>query len=245
MRPAGTSLMGGYKNFFLGLYADHLWFLLALFWATLSCVLFLPIVKRHLFTSLFITLLTALAAQLFLSSVEYYRLSMIASPILCFGFGMFFYHAKDRVETLSVNWKKLLLIILFTSMVSLICFDRSIDGSLYLGWLISIIGCVLIYYMFDFLQDKRIVGKVYSNKFYKWIESNNMEYYLFHIPFPMLFFMIFYPVLDIAPVLFIAMTFLFTFSATTVVVWIISRIKQQKHFACIFQSDRQKLHPND
>ncbi|MEG0108877.1 MAG: acyltransferase [Lachnospiraceae bacterium] len=244
-RPSGTSLINGYHNFLIGLHTDHLWFLLALFWATLSCVLLLPIVKKRMFASIAITLLMALAAQLFLGSVDYYKLCLIALPILCFGFGMFFYHAKERIETLSVNRKRVLLLMLLVSMVTLICFDRSMKGNLYLGWSISIMGCVLFYYLFDFLQNKSIVGKVCSSKSYKWIESNNMEYYLFHMPFPKIFFIIFYPVLDIPPVLFIALTFLFTFLATTVVVWIIYRIKQQKNIIRIFQFSRRELPQND
>lgn len=243
--PMGTSLMAGYQNFLLGQYAEHLWFLLALFWATLSGVLLLPIVKKRMFASIAITLLMALAAQLFLSSVDYYRLSMIALPILCFGFGMFFYHAKERVETLSANRKRVLLLMLFVFMVTLICFDRRMNGNLYLGWLISVMGCVLFYYLFEFLQDKKITSKVCSGRFYKWIESNNMEYYLFHYPFPKIFFIIFYPILNLPPVLFIVLIFFLTFAVTTVVVWIVSCIKQQKSFVPIFQSSSQGLPKNN
>lgn len=244
-RPAGTSLMGGYQNFLLGLFADHLWFLLALFWATLSCVLLLLILKKHLFTSIIIMLLMALAAQLFLGSIPYYKLSTIAQLILCFGFGMFFYHAKDRIEKLSANRRRAFIITLFISMVILIYFDSSMNGNLYLGWLISVMGCVLAYYIFEFLQDKSITSKVCSGRFYKWIDSHNMEYYLFHMPFPMIFFVVFYPVLGIPPVPFICLTFLFTFMATTIVVWIISRIKQQKHFVQIVQFSKSGLPQND
>lgn len=244
-RPAGTSLMGGYQNFLLGLFADHLWFLLALFWVTLSCLLLLPILKKHLFTSIIIVLLMALAAQLFLGSVPYYKLSTISLPILCFGFGMFFYHAKGWIAKLSANLRRAFLTTFFISMVILIYFDRSMSGNLYLGWLISVMGCVLAYYMFEFLQDKNITRKVCSSRFYKWIDSHNMEYYLFHIPFPIIFFIIFYPVLGIAPVPFICLTLLFTFMATTIVVWIISRIKQQKRFIQIVQFSKRGLPQND
>lgn len=228
MRPVGTSLTDGYQAFFVGLYTSHLWFLLALFWATLSCMLILPILKKHPLISLIITLLMALAAQLFLDSVQYYTLSQIALPILCFGFGMFFYHAKDWVETLPKSRKSVLLTTLFIALIALICFDCSIKRNLYIGWLISIMGCLGIYYMFDFLQYKRVTRKMCSSKLYRWFDSNSMEYYLFHMPFPMLFFMILYPISDITPILFIALIFIFTVAATTIVVWIISRVKRQK-----------------
>lgn len=187
----------------------------------------------------------ALAAQLFLGSVPYYKLSTISLPILCFGFGMFFYHAKDWIAKLSANLRRAFLTTFFISMVILIYFDRSMSGNLYLGWLISVMGCVLAYYMFEFLQDKNITRKVCSSRFYKWIDSHNMEYYLFHIPFPIIFFIIFYPVLGIAPVPFICLTLLFTFMATTIVVWIISRIKQQKRFIQIVQFSKRGLPQND
>ncbi|HWR40169.1 MAG TPA: acyltransferase family protein, partial [Patescibacteria group bacterium] len=219
-RPAGTSLAGGYLAFSLGLFTDHLWFLLALFWVSLFCILLSPLLKRSVVAGSVITLVTALFIQEFLQAVPYYKINQTALPIISACFGMIIYRVHTSIERLQPGRQLLITGVLLGFVIILICFDK---GNAYIGWLISITGCILIYFSSALLAKINIAAIICDSTLYEWVERNSMKYYLFHMPFPYLFFLWLYPVLKISPVIFILLNFVFTLAVTTVVVLVLGK----------------------
>ena len=219
-RPAGTSLTAGYLAFLLGLFTDHLWFLLALFWVSIFCLLLFPLLNRSVVAGGVISLAAALIIQEFLQEVQYYKFNQIALPMISACIGMLVYRVCTQIEQLLLGKQLFITGALLVFVITTMRFD---SGSVYLGWLISIAGCVLVYLSFTLLaKTKRTVALCHST-FYEWVERHSMKYYLLHMPFPYLFFLWCYPALKIPPTIFMLLNFIFTVAATTAVVLLLGK----------------------
>jgi hypothetical protein len=219
-RPAGTSLSGGYLVFSLGLFTDHLWFLLALFWVSVFCILLSPLLKRSVVAGIIISLAAALVIQEFLQAVQYYKLNQTALPLISACLGMIIYRVHTQIEQLLPSKQLLITGALLIFVITLMCFDK---GNVYFGWLISITGCILIYFFSTLFIKTKIAATICYSKLYEWLERHSMKYYLFHMPFPYLFFMWFYSGWEISPIIFILLNFIFTVAVTTIVVLVLTK----------------------
>lgn len=222
-RPAGTSLWAGYQAFLAGLFTDHLWFLLALFWVNVFFILLFPLLNRSLTTGVLFSLAAAVIIQEFLQTVPYYKLDQTALPIVSALFGILVYRGQALVEALPSGRKRLMIGGLLGLVVVLLHFDQ---GNVYFGWVISIAGCLLFYFCSTIFVQTKMAAQILYSRLYEWTERHSMQYYLFHMPFPYLFFRWFYPGLHISPVLFILLNLLTTIMVTTAVVLVFQKARQ-------------------
>ena len=214
-RSAGTSLWSGYQAFLAGLFTDHLWFLLALFWVNVFFILLFPLLNWSLTTGVLFSLAAAVIIQEFLQTVPYYKLDQTALPIVSALFGILVYRGQALVEALPTSRMRLIIGGLLGLVAVLLHFDQ---GNVYFGWIISITGCLLFYFCSTIFVQTKMAAQILYSRLYEWTERHSMQYYLFHMPFPYLFFRWFYPGLHISPVLFILLNLLTTIMVTTAVV---------------------------
>ena len=72
-REYGDSWLESYKSMALGVFSDHLWFLLMLYWVSLVFILMIPLLRKDLIIVMgLITLGLAVVIELF-CTFEYYK----------------------------------------------------------------------------------------------------------------------------------------------------------------------------
>ena len=219
-RPAGTSLSGGYQAFLSGMFTDHLWFLLVLFWVDVFFILLFPLFRKSWLAGAGFSLAAVWLIQEFLQAFPYYKLDQTALPILSALFGILAYRARALAEPQRGGRQRIFAGALLVLVSLFLYYDR---GNIYLGWAISIAGCLLFYFLSTMFVRTKIAAVIIYSRGYKWMEKQGMKYYLLHMPFPYLIFLGFYSRLHLSPLLFMLLNLAGTLAATTLVVWLLDR----------------------
>lgn len=186
-RPLHATLLEGYSVALRGLFAEHLWFLLVLFWVTLFWLLFLPIVRK---TNQFIGLVIAVAAaalvQCFGSGLTWFCFWHTSGPLFFFYLGCLAYWHRERIDPLLIRFPRLLLLAL---AVALAVLSQLTSASFVAICLISSLGCA-----FSYLLSLMLVQKGYQSlrsvALYRYFEEYSFRFYLFHMPTGLLAFKI-------------------------------------------------------
>jgi peptidoglycan/LPS O-acetylase OafA/YrhL len=130
-RPAGFTLAQTYQAGLTGLFNDHLWFLLLLFWVSLFWLAVLPLVRR---TGIFFGFALAIAISLLIDNygrgLTWYVLWQTPGQIIYFYLGYCLYHYRSRLaelfekKSLSLLAGNLFLFILSGLFIQMACFSR-------------------------------------------------------------------------------------------------------------------------
>jgi peptidoglycan/LPS O-acetylase OafA/YrhL len=184
-RPLHITLMEGYSLALRGLFADHLWFLLVLFWVSLFWLLALPIVRRtNQFTGAIIAVAVAALVQGFGGDLTWFCFSQISAPLLFFYLGCLTYWHRERINTLLMSFP---LLLLFALAAALAVLSPLSSASFPAACLISCLGCA-----FSYLLSLMLVHKGYQalRTFspYRYFEEHSFRFYLFHMPTGLLVF---------------------------------------------------------
>ena len=223
--PADASLLETWKTVALGLFTDHLWFLLVLFWITLFWIITLWVLQKlgrdTALTGGMVALVAALCLQNYGDWLKWYCLWEAPSFILCYYMGIVAFRNHEALNTLC-RTRPLALGLGLTALIVLLW---PYAGTPVSGWIVSLLCALLVYHMF--LLTAGLYPLLQSFAPFAWFERNGFRFYLFHLPTPLLVFMWLYKPLQLPPVAFVLLNIAITLTVTTVIV-IASRKLEEK-----------------
>ncbi len=205
-RPDGAGWAEGYKCMALGQFSDHLWFLWMLFWVTLFFILLTPLIRKNMMALMFvITVAAALCVDLFLGDFPYFKLSQIASYLICFYLGMLFCKYAVKIEALSKSIKITITLLLFAV---LIVYAVLLPQHFAFKYVFRPAGALFFVFFFMLLSKNSIWSKIYKTKYYDTFIRHQMNIYLMHMPLPYVFSRILRPYIGHIPWLCILTSFI-------------------------------------
>ena len=190
-RPEHAGLLEGYKAMFLGEFSDHLWFLLILFWTSLTFILLKPLCRKKFLVPLFFaSTAVALVDVFFLKNISYYKISQFHFMIWPFFCGIFCYFFREWFITLK-PW--ILWIFIIAGMLVCAYFVIFPYTVFWQEWIAKSVTAVMLYLFGVWLEKTDVMKKICKGKFWDFSRENNLYLYLFNLPVPHFFFMIFSP----------------------------------------------------
>ncbi|MDR1166538.1 MAG: acyltransferase, partial [Deltaproteobacteria bacterium] len=178
-RPEGYTLAQTYRAGLTGLFADHLWFLLVLFWVDSFFALTRPIVTR--FGALSVPALALAAALLvngFGSELAWYSIRETCGPFIWFGLGNILYRYRNGIGEALARLPKTLFcanVVLFVAAATFGARTTSVGF-----WLTCCLGTLFAFQACLYLA--RQYCRLREFKPYRYFEDNAFRFYLFHMP---------------------------------------------------------------
>ena len=214
--PADATLLETWKSVSLGLFTDHLWFLLVLFWITLFWIIALRVLQKlgrdTALTGGMVALVAALCLQNYGGWLKWYCLWEAPSFILCYYMGIVAFRNHEALNALC-RARPLALGLGLTALIVLLW---PYAGAPVSGWIVSLLCVLLVYHLF--LLSAGLYPLVQSFAPFAWFERNGFRLYLFHLPTPLLVFMWLYKPLQLPPLAFIALNIAITLTVTAAIV---------------------------
>jgi peptidoglycan/LPS O-acetylase OafA/YrhL len=178
-RPEGYTLAQTYRAGLAGLFTDHLWFLLVLFWVNAFFALLRPIERR--FGGLSGPVL-ALAAALLMDGygrgLTWYAVWETSGPLVWFGLGNILCRYRDGIgETLARRPKTLF------GMNAVLFVGAAVLGAQttpVVYWLTCCLGALVAFQAC--LHAARRHDRLRGFSLYRYFEDNAFRFYLFHMP---------------------------------------------------------------
>jgi peptidoglycan/LPS O-acetylase OafA/YrhL len=178
-RPEGYTLAQTYHAGLAGLFTDHLWFLLVLFWVDAFFAAMRPIVRR--FGGLAVPAL-ALAAALLVDGYgrgwTWYAVWEASGPLVWFGLGNILCRYRDGIEATLARYPGTLFgmnAVLF--VVAAVCGTQATP---IVSWLTCCLGALVVFQAC--LYSARRHAWLRSFQPYRYFEDNAFRFYLFHMP---------------------------------------------------------------
>lgn len=213
---ADATLLETWKSVALGLFNDHLWFLLVLFWITLFWIIALWALRKcGRDTALYggiLALAAALCMQNYGGWLTWYCLWETPPFILCYYLGIAAFRNRETLDALCRSRPFALGI----GLLALIILLWPYAGAPVSGWIVSLLCALLMYHIF--LLCSGIYPLLQAVAPFAWFERNAFRFYLFHLPTPLLVFMWLYKPLQLPPVAFALLNIVITLAATSVIV---------------------------
>jgi hypothetical protein len=224
--PADATLLETWKVVSLGLFTDHLWFLLVLFWVTLFWVAALLVLKKCGRDTALAGALAAMAAALcmqnFGGGLKWFCLWETPPFILCYYLGIVAFRNREALDALCMRRP-----VLFGGCLAALIFLLWPHAAAPVaGWAVSLL-CALLGYHLSLLAAAVCYSRFQTCRFYTWFERNGFRFYLFHMPTPLLVFMCLYKPLQLPPVAFILLNVVITFAVTTGIVLLSHKIEKK------------------
>lgn len=207
-RPEHAGFLEGFKAMLLGQFSDHLWFLWGLFWATLLFCLLLPLCRNEKLHPILFVIITAVSVleQLYITGIPYFKLFSAASYNWVFFVGMICYYYRFHFFNIKrpILWGllaatvMLLVALLYAPIGQNLPEAESIQYKLItlgldvLGWLKYAAGGFTIFLIAVMMERYGVMEKFFQTKVWDYTFRHNMDLYLFNLPLPHLFFMLFY-----------------------------------------------------
>jgi peptidoglycan/LPS O-acetylase OafA/YrhL len=222
-RPLHATLLEGYSAALRGLFADHLWFLLVLFWVTLFWLLLLPLVCRtNQFVGFVVAVAAAALAQGFGGGLTWFCFWEISAPLFFFYLGCLAYWHRERIDSLLMRFP---LLLLFGLAAALAVLSPLPSAPFVVACLVSGVGCA-----FSYLLSLMLVRKGYQSLCafvpYRYFEEHSFRFYLFHMPPGLLVFKIVNGAVELPVFLQIVVIFVLCFTATSVIVIVSCRLEE-------------------
>ncbi|MBO5576420.1 MAG: acyltransferase [Ruminococcus sp.] len=179
-RPENAGLLEGYKYFFLGCFAEHLWFFLMLFWVTLIFILLKPLLSKKLLPlTLVIVIGLSVAAQYLLDGIEYYKLGQIAPYILIYFIGIAIYYYSEKLENMPPVLMLTVCAVLF--VVSFVTIQyKDVHFAVY--WLGRSTGGLSLLFLFLAIDTIGLNKKLHKTRFWQFLSKNSIVIYLYNCP---------------------------------------------------------------
>jgi peptidoglycan/LPS O-acetylase OafA/YrhL len=177
-RPEGFSLGETYRAALSGLFTDHLWFLLVLFWVASFWAILQPLRKRFGLSS---GLACAFAASLLMRyygrGLTFYCVWQTDGPLLWFAAGCVLFRHRARFERAAARYPLPLFAVNAALFAAL---SRYSSQTPLLYWITCGLGalaafqiCLHLARRYEWLRQFRL---------YRYFEDNSFRFYLFHIP---------------------------------------------------------------
>lgn len=223
--PADATLLETWKTVALGLFTDHLWFLLVLFWVTLFWIITLWILQKcGRDTALFggmVALVAALCVQNYGGWLKWYCLWETAPFILCYYLGIVAFRNHEALDAFCRQRP----VSLGAGLIALIVLLWPYANAPVSGWIVSLLCALLLYHLF--LLNTWAYSLVQAFPPFAWLERNGFRIYLFHLPTPLLVFMWLYKPLQLPPVAFVLLNIAITLTVTSVIVAISRKVEEK------------------
>lgn len=215
-RPENASFFEGLRCMLLGQFSDHLWFLWMLFWVTLFFILLSPLVdKKKMVVVTVLSIALAVCVDLFLVDFPYFKLSQIGPYVLCFLAGILFYQNREKIGGLSTLAKVLCLLPAAAVVLAYAVFTPQHFVLMYIA---RLSGAIMFFFIFEIVGDSRAWCAIGSTKGYSYIKAHSMTLYCFNMPFPYLYFRLFFPHVGATPWLCTVLIFVHALCAMVITV---------------------------
>ncbi|MDR1342184.1 MAG: acyltransferase [Prevotellaceae bacterium] len=177
-RPEGYTLAQTYRAGLAGLFADHLWFLLVLFWVSAFFAVVRPVVSR--FGGLAIPVL-ALAAALPVNeygrALTWYAVWETGGPLVWFGLGSILCRYRDGIGKMLARRPGTLFGLNVVLFVVAAVFGAQ---ATLMRWLTCCLGALAAFQACLYLARRH--SRLHGFRLYRYFEDNAFRFYLFHMP---------------------------------------------------------------
>lgn len=215
LRPAETPFIQTLALGLQGKFVDHLWFLLALFWASLFWMFSRPLLRRlPSWASLVYALIAALCVECFGKGLTWYCLWETGAPILYLFSGAYAFQHREKLDVVFLSRPIRAALCILVPMAILLPFAHK---AFIISWTLGVLG-ILLFYLLGLVASKTIYPYLERCPIYAYFERNSFRYYLFHMPTPIVLFtaLASMPRLPAWPAIFLL--FFLTLAVTTVLV---------------------------
>lgn len=214
-RPEGTPFFDTLGFALSGVFVDHLWFLLVLFWANVFWIAATPwLGKGKIVQGAICALLVALCIESYGKGLRWYCLWETATPILSFYLGCVVCWHRETVDRFLFRQPLLSLAVLFVLVALLVPYSTSGAPAYWLG---SLAACIFSYQLSQILVVT-VYPSLQTLRWYRYFEDNAFRYYLFHMPTGLVSFVLINALFPLPPVPFVLLSFTLTMAVTTVFV---------------------------
>ncbi len=223
-RSLHATLLETYKAGLLGLFTDHLWFLLGLFWGTAFWIVVLPLVERFDAVYGFLAgFAAALAVDFWGGGLTWFCLWECGPFIVYMYGGILIYRHREAVNAF-IRRRAAASCIFLILMIGAAASAKGI-GFKPAGWLLSCICCCAAYAV-ALVAANRFPHFLAENRVYRFFERNSFRYYLFHLPPGILVFRALREISSLHPALFVFVSFCITTLLTTIIVIALGRLEE-------------------
>jgi peptidoglycan/LPS O-acetylase OafA/YrhL len=177
-RPAGYTLAQTYRVGLEGLFADHLWFLLVLFWVSIFFAALRPLANRlGGFLVPALAVVAALLVDEYGRTLTWYAVWEISGPLIWFGLGTILCRYREGIGK-ALARRPLSLFGLNAVLFVLTALFLTQTTQMY--WLTCCLGALTAFQAFFYLA--RYHGRLRAFRPYRYFEDNAFRFYLFHVP---------------------------------------------------------------
>ena len=207
-RPLHTDFVSGFLAMCMGVFTDHLWFLLPLFWATLFFIIIRNLLDgKKLIVAGVLTVIAAACIELFLSDIHV---------------GILLYHFNEKIEKWDSKIYCIISLVLFAVLGLIIYLNIHNTVISYIG---DISGALLFYFIFMAVSRTSFSDKLNQSRFYNFCESRSMNIYLLNCPFMQIYFILLNPLIGTNVYLTILCLCILSYTSIFIAVWIQNKLK--------------------
>ena len=222
-RPLHADFLSGFLAMCMGVFTDHLWFLLALFWATLFFIVIRNLLDgKKLIVAGALTVIAAACIELFLSDIPYYCIGQTGPFFIVFFVGILLYHFNEKIEKWNSKIYCIISLALF-AVLGLIIY-LNIHNTV-ISYIESISGALLFYFIFMAVSRTSFSDKLNQSRFYNFCESHSMNIYLLNCPFMQIYFLLLNPLIGTNVYLTILCLSILSYPSIFIAVWIQNKLK--------------------
>ncbi len=220
-RDKGTGLLEGYKSMLLGVFSDHLWFLLMLFWVTLVFILMTPLFKKKLLPVMFIIVLGLSLLVEYCVDFPYYKVTQVSTYLLPFFLGVVLYFFFEKLDSLPTAVTGTAAAVFGAAAL---LYDRFCDSGIVPYWGLKLCGACFTWFLFLTLNRSERMLKFRDSRIMKYTREHSMRMYLLNCPFVYIYFRILNPMVGDNPVICILANFVLTMLTLYLAVWLMDKV---------------------
>jgi peptidoglycan/LPS O-acetylase OafA/YrhL len=222
-RPEGYTLAQTYRVGLEGLFADHLWFLLVLFWVSVFFAALRPAARR--FGRLLVPALALIAALLvneYGRTLTWYAVWETSGPLVWFGLGTILCRYRDGIgKTLARHPVPLFGLNVVLFVVTAVFGAQTTP----MYWLTCCLGALAAFQAC--LYFARHHSRLRGFRPYRYFENNAFRFYLFHMPGGYLTYRMLAAVGLSSPLPFMLLSFACNFCLTACIVAVFNTLEKR------------------
>ena len=223
-REKGASLLETYKSMALGVFSDHLWFLLMLYWVSVVFILMIPLLRRGLIPVVgIIAMALAVVIELY-CTFEYFKIGQISTYLPCFFVGICLFRYKEKLEKLPspVLWG-----LTACFFVTTLFYQRFSDVHFTLYWFFKACGAVFVVLLFMATARIPKLTGLRNTGIISFARQHSLTLYLLNLPIVYIYFRLLNPVIGDNMIVCILANYVLTMISLFILVWTIYNIKQK------------------
>lgn len=221
-REYGATWLESYKSMALGVFSDHLWYLLMLYWVSLIFILMIPLIRKDLLAVVgLVAVGLAVIIELF-CTFEYFKIGQISTYLPCFFIGVCFYRFRDKIEGIPTP---VLWVLTGCFFVTTLFYQRVADIHFSLYWLFKAFGAVFMVLLFMGLDRIPALAKARKVKVISFARQNSLTLYLLNCPFIYIYFRLLAPLTEDNIIICVLANFVLSMMSLLIMAWLIQLCK--------------------